>query len=76
MFGVNNKSTRFLFAINYILLCLFAGITLTSNAPSQTWDPFHNDDDEDIGVSNKLLVKMLLLGHEAPEGEYNVVEVC
>ncbi|XP_059612208.1 nucleoplasmin-like protein [Phlebotomus argentipes] len=54
----------------------FYGVTLTSTDPSQTWDPFHNDDDEELGVWNKLLVKQMLLGHEAKEGEYNVVEAA
>uniref|UniRef100_A0A6B2ECV4 Putative nucleoplasmin n=1 Tax=Phlebotomus kandelakii TaxID=1109342 RepID=A0A6B2ECV4_9DIPT len=54
----------------------FYGVTLTSADPSQTWDPFHSDDDQDMSVWNKLLVKQLLLGHDAKEEEYNVVEVA
>uniref|UniRef100_A0A1L8DWI9 Putative nucleoplasmin n=2 Tax=Nyssomyia neivai TaxID=330878 RepID=A0A1L8DWI9_9DIPT len=53
----------------------FYGVTLNSATPTQTWDPFNNGDDQDMAVSNKLLVKLLLLGHEAAADEYNVVEV-
>lgn len=49
---------------------------MTKAAPTQTWDPFHNDEDNELNiVYNKLMVKQLLLGHDAKEDEYNVVEV-
>ncbi|GAB0097751.1 Nucleoplasmin-like protein [Sergentomyia squamirostris] len=54
----------------------FYGVTLKSADPSQVWDPFSTEDGEETGIWNKLLVKQIVLGHEAAEDEFNVVEVC
>uniref|UniRef100_A0A6B2EF99 Putative nucleoplasmin n=1 Tax=Phlebotomus kandelakii TaxID=1109342 RepID=A0A6B2EF99_9DIPT len=54
----------------------FYGTTLKADAPAQTWDPYHkNDENSELLMPHKLIIKQVLLGYEAKEGEYNVVEV-
>ncbi|XP_055697696.1 nucleoplasmin-like protein [Phlebotomus papatasi] len=54
----------------------FYGTTLKNDAPSQTWDPYHkNEENSEMLMPHKLIIKQVLLGYEAKEGEYNVVEV-
>ncbi|EDW84019.1 uncharacterized protein Dwil_GK13921 [Drosophila willistoni] len=48
----------------------FYGVTLTSENDSVTWDV-----DEDYARGQKLVIKQILLGAEAKENEFNVVEV-
>ncbi|XP_017036843.1 nucleoplasmin-like protein [Drosophila kikkawai] len=48
----------------------FYGVTLTAEKDSVTWDM-----DEDYGRGQKLVIKQILLGAEAKENEFNVVEV-
>jgi len=43
---------------------------LTAESDSVTWDV-----DEDYGRGQKLVIKQILLGAEAKENEFNVVEV-
>jgi len=52
----------------------FYGATLKGENATVKWDP-HENDDEHPERPNKLIVKQILLGVEAKEGEYNVVEV-
>lgn len=49
----------------------FYGITLDKETDSITWDSFADNDPR----CHKLVIKQLLLGVEAAEDEYNVVEV-
>ncbi|XP_055680179.1 nucleoplasmin-like protein [Lutzomyia longipalpis] len=54
----------------------FYGATLKGDAPSQTWDPYpKNEENTEILMPHKLIIKQILLGYEAKEGEYNVIEV-
>lgn len=41
----------------------------------QLWDPDSKTEDLEYPRVNKLIVKQILLGVEAAENEYNVVEV-
>lgn len=49
-----------------------AGATLKANGESVTWDPEIKDE---YPCNFKLIVRQILLGREAKEGEYNVVQV-
>jgi len=51
----------------------FYGVTLTGEKNSVSWDVLSND--EDFPRGQKLIIKQILLSHEAKEGEFNVVEV-
>lgn len=51
---------------------LFAGVTLSQSGASVTWDPENKDE---YPNNFKLIIKQILLGHEAKENEFNVVEV-
>jgi len=51
----------------------FYGITLTSEKDTVSWDVLSND--EDFPRGQKLIIKQILLGAEAKDGEFNVVEV-
>lgn len=51
---------------------LFAGVTLSQPGASVTWDPENKDE---YPNNFKLIIKQILLGHEAKENEFNVVEV-
>ncbi|XP_059612206.1 nucleoplasmin-like protein [Phlebotomus argentipes] len=54
----------------------FYGTTLKADEASQTWDPYHkNAENSEMLMPHKLIIKQVLLGYEAKEGEYNVVEV-
>ncbi|XP_017141671.1 nucleoplasmin-like protein [Drosophila miranda] len=48
----------------------FYGVTLTAESNSVTWDV-----DEDYARGQKLVIKQILLGAEAKDNEFNVVEV-
>ncbi|XP_017091997.1 nucleoplasmin-like protein [Drosophila bipectinata] len=48
----------------------FYGVTLTGEGTVVTWDC-----DEDYARGQKLVIKQILLGAEAKENEFNVVEV-
>ncbi|XP_037944107.1 nucleoplasmin-like protein [Teleopsis dalmanni] len=52
----------------------FYGVTLTGQDSTVSWDVLSND--EDFPRGQKLIIKQILLGAEAKEGEFNVVEVC
>lgn len=49
----------------------FYGVTLTKSKPKVVWDPENKDE---YPRSNKLVVKQILLGLDAAENEYNVVQ--
>lgn len=49
-----------------------AGVTLSQAGASVTWDPENKDE---YPNNFKLIIKQILLGHEAKENEFNVVEV-
>ncbi|XP_037945078.1 nucleoplasmin-like protein [Teleopsis dalmanni] len=51
----------------------FYGVTLTGQDSTVSWDVLSND--EDFPRGQKLIIKQILLGAEAKEGEFNVVEV-
>lgn len=48
------------------------GATLTAASDSVTWDPEIKDE---YPCNFKLIIRQILLGREAKEGEYNVVQV-
>lgn len=48
------------------------GVTLGAAGESHTWDP---NSKEEYPCSYKLIIKQILLGREAKESEYNVVQV-
>jgi len=50
----------------------FYGVTLSQAGASVTWDPENKDE---YPNNFKLIIKQILLGHEAKENEFNVVEV-
>ncbi|CAD7084098.1 unnamed protein product [Hermetia illucens] len=50
----------------------FYGVTLTGKDSTVEWDVLSNDEDYPRG--QKLIIKQILLGAEAKEGEFNVVE--
>lgn len=49
----------------------FYGVTLTAEENTETWDFV----DEDYSRGQKLVIKQVLLGAEAKDNEFNVVEV-
>ncbi|XP_026462309.1 nucleoplasmin-like protein isoform X1 [Ctenocephalides felis] len=51
----------------------FYGITLSGAGATEVWDP--ETKAEEYPRTNKLVLRQALLGHEAKEGEYNVVQV-
>lgn len=51
---------------------IFSGVTLSQAGASVTWDPENKDE---FPNNFKLIIKQILLGHEAKENEFNVVEV-
>ena len=51
----------------------FYGVTLTSENNTANWNVLSND--ELFPRGQKLIIKQILLGAEAKEGEFNVVEV-
>lgn len=51
----------------------FYGVTLKGKDSSVEWDVLSNDEDYPRG--QKLIIKQILLGAEAKEGEFNVVQV-
>ncbi|XP_011202689.1 PREDICTED: nucleoplasmin-like protein [Bactrocera latifrons] len=51
----------------------FYGVTLTGQDSSVPWDVLSND--EDFPRGQRLIIKQILLGAEAKEDEFNVVEV-
>lgn len=56
-----------------IMLVFFSvGVTLSEAGASVTWDPEIKDD---YPCNFKLIIKQILLGHQAKENEYNVVQV-
>lgn len=50
------------------------GVTLAKRGASVTWDPKSDDTDEGLSA-DRLHIRQLLLGHEAKENEFSVVEV-
>jgi len=50
----------------------FYGVTLSEAGASVTWDPEIKDD---YPCNFKLIIKQILLGHQAKDSEYNVVQV-
>lgn len=50
------------------------GVTLAKRGASITWDPKSDDTDEGLSA-DRLHIRQLLLGHEAKENEFSVVEV-
>lgn len=52
----------------------YAGVTLTAENNAVSWDVLSNDEDYPRG--QKLIIRQVLLGAEAKEDEFNVVEVC
>uniref|UniRef100_A0A1A9VVJ9 Nucleoplasmin domain-containing protein n=1 Tax=Glossina austeni TaxID=7395 RepID=A0A1A9VVJ9_GLOAU len=52
----------------------FYGVTLTAENNAVSWDVLSNDEDYPRG--QKLIIRQVLLGAEAKEDEFNVVEVC
>lgn len=55
------------------MLATIPGITLSGANATYTWD-VPKDEDGDATQSQRLVIKNLLLGHEAKSDEYNVVE--
>uniref|UniRef100_D3TRL8 Nucleoplasmin n=1 Tax=Glossina morsitans morsitans TaxID=37546 RepID=D3TRL8_GLOMM len=51
----------------------FYGVTLTAENNAVSWDVLSNDEDYPRG--QKLIIRQVLLGAEAKEDEFNVVEV-
>ncbi|XP_017469312.1 PREDICTED: nucleoplasmin-like protein [Rhagoletis zephyria] len=51
----------------------FYGVTLTGQDSTVSWDVLSND--EDFPRGQRLIIKQILLGAEAKEEEFNVVEV-
>lgn len=51
----------------------FYGVTLTGQNNTVSWDVLSNDEDYPRG--QKLIIKQILLGAEAKQDEFNVVEV-
>ncbi|XP_004534140.1 nucleoplasmin-like protein [Ceratitis capitata] len=51
----------------------FYGVTLSGQDSTVTWDVLSND--EDFPRGQRLIIKQILLGAEAKEDEFNVVEV-
>uniref|UniRef100_A0A1I8MRI3 Nucleoplasmin core domain-containing protein n=1 Tax=Musca domestica TaxID=7370 RepID=A0A1I8MRI3_MUSDO len=51
----------------------FYGVTLSGEGSKVEWEVLSNDIDFPRG--QKLIVRQILLGAEAKEGEFNVVEV-
>lgn len=47
-------------------------MTLTKSKPKIVWDPDNNDA---YPRSNKLIIKQIMLALDAPEDEYNVIQV-
>lgn len=50
---------------------LITGITLSESNASVTWDVSNRKEND----NDKLIITLILLGREAKEGEFNVVEV-
>lgn len=50
-----------------------AGVTLSGENSSVEWEVMSNDEDYPRG--QKLIIRQILLGAEAKEDEFNVVEV-
>lgn len=51
----------------------YLGVTLTAQNNTINWDVLSNDEDYPRG--QKLVIRQILLGAEAKEDEFNVVEV-
>lgn len=51
----------------------FYGVTLTGQDSTVSWDVLSND--EDFPRGQRLIIKQILLGAEAKDDEFNVVEV-
>lgn len=54
-------------------LLSFSGVTLTESNKTETWDPEIKA--EEYPRTNKLVIRQALLGQEAKDGEFNVVQV-
>ena len=59
----------------YFTIYINAGVTLKGANSHVLWNPESTSAEEEYPRANKLIVKQILLGVEAKEGEYNVVEV-
>lgn len=56
-----------------VFICLFIlGVTLSETNRTVTWDPEIKDE---YPCNFKLIIKQILLGHEAAANVYNVVQV-
>lgn len=55
-----------------IFFFCFSGVTLGAAGESHTWDP---NSKEEYPCNYKLIIKQILLGREAKDSEYNVVQV-
>jgi len=69
---------RFHFNIKFnIRLIKILGVTLKGANSNILWNPDSTSgaDELEYPRANKLIIKQILLGVEAKEGEYNVVEV-
>jgi len=53
----------------------FYGVTLTGDKKTVTWDVLSNDEEYAYPQAQKLIIKQILLGADAKEDEFNVVEV-
>lgn len=61
-----------------VLLIKILGVTLKGANSNVLWNPESTSgaaDELEYPRANKLIIKQILLGAEAKEGEYNVVEV-
>lgn len=63
------------FKVLRTVFSIFLGATLKGENSSVTWNPQEKEDEEFPDRANKLIVKQILLGVEAKQDEYNVVEV-
>lgn len=60
--------------LNLFFFLRFPGAILDKAGASVTWNISENVD-ETVGPFHKLMIKQILLGRGAKDGEYNVVEV-
>lgn len=63
---------NFLYLIHKYNIYKFTGVTLTAENNTVTWDVVA---DEEYARGQKLVIKQILLGAEAKDNEFNVVEV-
>lgn len=66
------SSCNLIFSKSTIICLILLGVTLSAENNSVTWDVVA---DEDYARGQKLVIKQILLGAEAKDNEFNVVEV-